>query len=69
VGTPSGDGVPYLTLMARLSYALSIVSVVLGVLLVLVILSLSEGDINATGLLIGAVLILNGLIRLWARQR
>ena len=56
-------------MMARLSYALSIVSVVLGVLLVLVILSLSEGDINATGLLIGAVLILNGLIRLWARQR
>jgi len=56
-------------LMATLSYALSIVSVVLGVLLVLVILSLSEGDINATGLLIGAVLILNGLIRLWARHR
>jgi hypothetical protein len=55
--------------MARLSYALSIVSVALGVLLVLVILSLSEGDINSTGLLIGAVLILNGLIRLWARQR
>jgi hypothetical protein len=68
VGTPSGDGVSYLRLMARLSYALSIVSVVLGVLWVLAILTLSDGDISATGLLIGAVLILNGLIRLGARQ-
>jgi len=62
-------GVPYLKLMARLSYALSILSVALGALLVLVILTLSEGSISATGLLIGAVLILNGVIRLWARQR
>ena len=69
MGTPSGDGVPYLKLMARLSYALSILSLALGVLLVLVILTLSEGSISATGLLIGAVLILNGVIRLWARQR
>ena len=55
--------------MVRLSYALSIVSVALGVLLVLVVLTLSEGDISATGLLIGVVLILNGVIRLWTRQR
>jgi hypothetical protein len=69
VGTPSGDGVPYLKLMARLSYALSIVSLALGVLLVLALLSLSEDGISTTGLLVGAVLILNGVIRLWARQR
>ena len=55
--------------MARLSYALAILSLALGALLVLVILTLSEGSISATGLLIGAVLILNGVIRLWARQR
>ena len=69
MGTPSGDGVPYLKLMARLSYALSIVSLALGVLLVLLILFLREDGISTTGLLIGAVLILNGVIRLWARQR
>jgi hypothetical protein len=55
--------------MARLSYALLIVSLALGILLVLVILTLSEGSISVTGLLIGVVLILNGLIRLWARRR
>jgi hypothetical protein len=68
MGTPSGDGVPHLRLMTRLSYALSILSLALGVLLVLAILSLSEDGISITGLLIGAVLILNGVIRLWARQ-
>ena len=56
-------------MMARLSYALSMVSLALGVLLVLLVLSLSEGGISATGLLIGVVLILNGAIRLWAHQR
>ena len=56
-------------MMPRLSYALSIVSLALGVLLVLVILTLSEGSISATGLLIGGVLILNGVIRLWTGQR
>jgi hypothetical protein len=69
MGTPSPDGVPYLRLMARLSYALSIVSLVLGVLLVLAILSLSEDGISTTGILIGAVLILNGVVRLWAHRR
>ena len=69
MGTPSGDGVPYLRLMTRLSYALSMVSLALGVLLVLLVLTLSEGGTSATGLLIGVVLILNGVIRLWARQR
>jgi hypothetical protein len=55
--------------MVRLNYALSIVSLALGVLLVLLVLTLKEGSISTTGLLIGAVLILNGLIRLWTRQR
>lgn len=55
--------------MARLSYALSVVSLVVGVLLVLVTLTLSEGGIGVTGLLIGGVLILNGIVRLWARGR
>jgi hypothetical protein len=55
--------------MTRLSYALSMVSLALGVLLVLLVLTLSEGGTSATGLLIGVVLILNGVIRLWARQR
>jgi hypothetical protein len=68
-GTPSPDGVPHLRLMARLSYALSIVSLALGVLLVLAILSLRDDGISTTGLLIGAVLILNGLLRLWAHRR
>jgi hypothetical protein len=45
-----------------------VMSLVLGVLLVLVTLALSEGGIGATGLLIGGVLILNGIIRLWARD-
>lgn len=58
-----------LKLMARLSYVLSVVSLILGVLLVLVTLALSEGGVGATGLLIGGVLILNGVIRLWARGR
>jgi hypothetical protein len=66
MGTPSRDGVPYLKLMARLSYALPILSLALGVILVLLVLSLSEGNISATGLLIGVILILNGVIRLWA---
>ena len=69
MGTPSGDGVPYLRLMTRLSYALPIVSLALGVLLLLAVLTLSEGSISATGLLIGVVLILNGVIRLWASRR
>jgi len=56
-------------LMPRLSYALSIVSLALGALLVLAILTLSDGSISTTGLLIGAILILNGVIRFWARQR
>jgi hypothetical protein len=68
-GTPSGDGVPHVRLMARLSYALLIVSLVLGVLWVLLILSLNEGGVSATGLFVGAVLILNAVIRLWARRR
>jgi hypothetical protein len=55
--------------MARLSYGLSIVSLALGVLLVLAILTLSEGSISATGLLIGGIFILNGVIGLWARKR
>lgn len=55
--------------MARFSYALSVVSLVLGVLLVLVTLALSENGIGVTGLLIGGVLILNGIVRLWARGR
>jgi hypothetical protein len=54
--------------MARLSYALPILSLALGVILVLLVLSLSEGNISATGLLIGVILILNGVIRLWARR-
>jgi hypothetical protein len=53
--------------MARLSYILSVASLVLGVLMVLLTLSLSEGGVGATGLLIGGILILNGAIRLWAR--
>lgn len=69
MGTPSGDGVPYLRLMTRLSYAPPIASLALGVLLLLVVLTLSEGGISATGLLIGVILILNGVIRLWARRR
>jgi len=56
-------------LMTRLSYALPIASLALGVLLLLVVLTLSEGGISATGLLIGVILILNGVIRLWARRR
>ncbi len=54
--------------MARLSHALSLASLVLGVLLVLLTLALSEGGVGVKGLLIGGVLILNGLIRLWARR-
>jgi hypothetical protein len=56
-------------LMSRLGNALSIMSLALGVLWVLVILTLSEGSISATGLLIGGVLIFNGVIRLWTDQR
>jgi hypothetical protein len=44
-------------------------SLALGVVWVLVIVTLSEGNISATGLLIGGVLILNGLIRLWTARR
>jgi hypothetical protein len=56
-------------LMSRLSNALPIISLALGVVWVLVILTFSEGSISATGLLIGAALTLNGVIRLWTRQR
>jgi len=55
--------------MATLSYVLSVVSLVLGVLLVLLTLALREGGVGATGLLIGGVLFLNGAIRLWARRQ
>jgi len=55
--------------MTRLSYVLPVVSLALGVLLLLVVLTLSEGGISATGLLIRAVLTLNGVIRIWARRR
>lgn len=55
--------------MARLNYVLSVVSLVLGILLVLLTLALSEGGIGATGLLIGGALVLNGVVRLWARRR
>ena len=54
-------------MMTRFSYVLPMVSLALGVLLLLAVLTLSEGGISATGLLIGAVLTLNGAIRLWAR--
>ena len=66
---PLSHGVRRLGLMASLSYVLSVVSLVLGVLLVLLTLALSEGGIGTTGLLIGGVLILNGAVRLWARRR
>lgn len=66
---PSPDAVRCLRLMATLSYVLSVVSLVLGVLLVLLTLALREGGVGATGLLIGGVLFLNGAIRLWARRQ
>ena len=56
-------------MMTRFSYVLPMVSLALGVLLLLAVLTLSEGGISATGLLIGAALTLNGAIRLWARWR
>jgi len=43
-------------------------SLALGVIWVLVILTVSDGSFSATGLLVGAVLILNGAIRLWTSQ-
>ena len=64
-----GRGSLPLSVMARLSHILSVVSLVLGILLVLATLALSEGGFGATGLLIGGVLILNGVIRLWLRTR
>lgn len=52
-------------MMARLSNILAVLSLVVGVLMVLLTLALSEGGVGVTGLLIGAVLVANGAIRLW----
>jgi Kef-type K+ transport system membrane component KefB len=63
-GTPSRTGFPSVDTMKRISYYLAVASLLVGLLIVLV--SLTRLGLSLTvGLLIGGLLIVNGLLRLY----
>lgn len=68
-GTPSQTGFPSVGSVSRISYYLAVASLFVGVLIVLVTLT-RVGPSLTVGLLIGGLLIVNGLIRLyeWSRR-
>lgn len=65
-GTPSRTGFPFVGFMRRIGYYLAVASLLVGVLVILVTLT-RVGLSLTVGLLIGGLLILNGLIRLYER--
>jgi hypothetical protein len=63
-GAPSQTGFPSVDTMNRISYYLAVASLLVGLLVVLV--SLTRLGLSLTvGLLIGGLLIVNGLLRLY----
>lgn len=65
-GAPFQTGFPSAGCMRRIGYYLAVASLLVGVLIVLVTLT-RVGLSLTVGLLIGGLLILNGLIRLYER--